>query len=777
MMPNSENQRTTRKMKSNTRYRRKKTLMQKTLMPKIILLALGFLPLLSADECGYHASLVGKEDFYLTQPFQKNISIDLQDYFSTFDEITAYKDLFVKQFSNYSTNARLDSLEPYPLIPFTEDQNLIHIKEEIPSFRASRECSLRNAQLVRITNLTKDKIKQVLIDHGIPYVPFLGIGYQSSVYTPNQGFEFFDTPPSGSKTILKLHELSLPFLDMQGNIAYPPTTDTSSTPTIGTTTISPVGKRSVTTFSPEDNDVYKSQVLCAKTNNPWDLLRNRDSWFKLYNKVSKTLNTLSKAIPKFGSVRNTLKTLPSKANSVLNLIKIQAPTYLKNIAKVLKTFSTSSPWEKANFSVLDTFKNLIKDVKKTVSTLGRSKGMLTMTEGNPSFIISDVDESNWLGKLNLDEDVFGIAGPILVEPVGHSIQASKVVSRPTIQPIVNNGREDSLSNANVEIDNYVVNLNLKIYDRINDKLSKYLVRPNIIKNKVTTATHVVRTKKSSYALIRQPSLTNCFRKEEEAYPICHSLDFQKDLGLDNFNKAKSISCGNSLFSKDYDPKFLECPLADAPETTLAYRAHCTLQEESSDDIVDNNMAAIVSSTKPISLRLMCDDVSKMDAKSFEVSNFPIQISTPCEVQEIKEDTSVTLLPQLNKDFVQNQFSTEILTQTPNIVKPSFNFPWQHPAAMPITIALSISIPILVITIFATALTCILTKTPFCKPKLKRKPSLNEIPLEDIKPVEVERFLEEYALTRGLPDYTRLSNLLNRTSRPSSRRNSFSRQYP
>jgi len=91
-------------------------------------------------------------------------------------------------------------------------------------------------------------------------------------------------------------------------------------------------------------------------------------------------------------------------------------------------------------------------------------------------------------------------------------------------------------------------------------------------------------------------------------------------------RAKSISCGNSLFSKDYDPKFLECPLADAPETTLAYRAHCTLQEESSDDIVDNNMAAIVSSTKPISLRLMCDDVSKMDAKSFEVSNFPIQIN-------------------------------------------------------------------------------------------------------------------------------------------------------
>jgi hypothetical protein len=223
----------------------------------------------------------------------------------------------------------------------------------------------------------------------------------------------------------------------------------------------------------------------------------------LYNKVSKTLNTLSKAIPKFGSVRSTLNTLPSKVDSVLNLIKIQAPNYLKNIAKVLKTFSTSPPWEKANFSVLDNFKNLIKDFKKTVSTLGRSKGMLMMTKGNPSFIISDMNESNWLSKLNLDKDVFGIAGPILVEPVGHLIQASKVVSKPTIQPIVNNGREDSLSNAKTELDNYVVKTNLKIYDRINDKLSKYLVRPNIIKDKVATATHVVRTKKSSYALIRQ----------------------------------------------------------------------------------------------------------------------------------------------------------------------------------------------------------------------------------------------------------------------------------
>ncbi len=128
----------------------------------------------------------------------------------------------------------------------------------------------------------------------------------------------------------------------------------------------------------------------------------------------------------------------------------------------------------------------------------------------------------------------------------------------------------------------------------------------------------------------------------------------------------------------------------------------------------------------------------MEEKNLEFFKELLQINTPCEIQEIKKDTAVTLLPQLNKNFVQNQFSTEILTQTPNIVKPS-DFPWQHPAAMPFIIALSILISLLVFTILATALTCILIKTQ-CKLKLKRKPSVKDITIEELKPVEVERFL-------------------------------------
>jgi hypothetical protein len=129
------------------------------------------------------------------------------------------------------------------------------------------------------------------------------------------------------------------------------------------------------------------------------------------------------------------------------------------------------------------------------------------------------------------------------------------------------------------------------------------------------------------------------------------------------------------------------------------------------------------------------------------------------------------LQQLNKDFVQNQFNTEILTQTPNIVNPSDSF-WHHPATMPINIALSVTIPIVVFTIFAIALTLILSRSQ-CKPKLKRKASLKYITLEDLRPVEVEIFLQDYALEKSHPDYSRLPFPLNRTSRPVSRCNSFS----
>jgi len=42
--------------------------------------------------------------------------------------------------------------------------------------------------------------------------------------------------------------------------------------------------------------------------------------------------------------------------------------------------------------------------------------------------------------------------------------------------------------------------------------------------------------------------------------------------------------------------------AKGPKATIAYRAYCTFQEKSGNDIIDNKMAAIVSQSKPVSLK-------------------------------------------------------------------------------------------------------------------------------------------------------------------------------
>ena len=72
--------------------------------------------------------------------------------------------------------------------------------------------------------------------------------------------------------------------------------------------------------------------------------------------------------------------------------------------------------------------------------------------------------------------------------------------------------------------------------------------------------------------------------------------------------------------------------------------------------------------------------------------------------------------------------------------------------MSITTALSIAILRFVITIFATALACILSRSQY-KLKLKNNHFLTDTPIESLKPVQLQRFHQDYALKRGFPNYT------------------------
>ena len=64
--------------------------------------------------------------------------------------------------------------------------------------------------------------------------------------------------------------------------------------------------------------------------------------------------------------------------------------------------------------------------------------------------------------------------------------------------------------------------------------------------------------------------------------------------------------------------------------------------------------------------------------------------------------------------------------------------------MSITMALSIAILRFVITIFATALACILSRSQY-KLKLKNNHFLTDTPIDSLKPVQLQRFHQDYAL--------------------------------
>jgi hypothetical protein len=101
-----------------------------------------------------------------------------------------------------------------------------------------------------------------------------------------------------------------------------------------------------------------------------------------------------------------------------------------------------------------------------------------------------------------------------------------------------------------------------------------------------------------------------------------------------------------------DTGFLKCPLATAPDYTLAHRARCS---------PSGVPTAIVSSARPLRIGLVCDNVV-MDSKDFKL--FPVRIETECEISEISNDSRKPLLPQFHSDFLQNQKIENIATETP-----------------------------------------------------------------------------------------------------------------
>ena len=117
-----------------------------------------------------------------------------------------------------------------------------------------------------------------------------------------------------------------------------------------------------------------------------------------------------------------------------------------------------------------------------------------------------------------------------------------------------------------------------------------------------------------------------------------------------------MDCGNALASDDSEPDFVKCPLQKAPKYPLAHRVQC------------HNSSAVLSSNKPLKIRIYCDSISRQPVK---LDTFPVYLNTECEIRLLDnkaEKTETILLPQLATKFVQDRV-LDVVPRTFTTIKP------------------------------------------------------------------------------------------------------------
>ena len=602
---------------------------RRMIRPAIIFIIFG-IHLINADKCGHYATLVEKQRFILTQPYNGNLSVNFEDFFRTFENISTVLPEFRAKLEQYSSVEKIMETEPQPLIPFEDKTNLFFIKDNVTTFSASEECNKNKGQLVSVNQQNRAQIAAILKSLNATSTPFLGFAYQDSVYSPLQ-MDFLDKPAS-SDAISAVHTKGTPVLFSNNRINYPVKMK------VLTTTTAPSGRRKrQTTSAPATIETTKedftSPVLCAKPNNPWDLLPNRASWLKTYNTLTSKIRQLEKLLFDADTIKRVLGSFPKAVNDVAShALRLQTPAFLKDIATTLRKFTTSSAWDSSTMATMNEFTKLIFDIKGAIRFFkNRSGNIFQLTSTNKKFIHPFPDETTWLSHINLnDESSYGMRGPV-------SIQLKEMETR-------EKGTSSLDFKAMVSFD---------IYHHHNDEAVIYAVKPNIINGAITDVTHVVTTASKTYATTSEPFPSNCgtitIREELEPLQICKQVQtpsMSRDL-----HQHQLALCGQALQSAAATPIFSNCPTITAPATPYAYRAFCQPFEQT----------AIVNSIKPLSLVFICDTQTELPR---EYSSFPVQIKTACEIQESSTSGQQVLLPQLNADYYQDPTINEISTSPP-----------------------------------------------------------------------------------------------------------------
>ena len=554
------------------------------------------------DICGKHAILVETSKFFVSQPFKQDIPLDFKQFIDIFANLDEHMSKFEAIAANYSTEQLLSDKEPLGLIPFTPTKNLFKVttmQKQIPL-----ECQKQNAQVVGMEPQEKSLLVEILKKQNLSMVPFFTFPLQQSIYSPN--LQIIDSPVDASTKISPIANTLFPYLLSDGSISYP-LSNSNSTDAVST-------------------------ALCSKPNNYWDRPIFRTTFLS-------TLRAITNSLPKIKTLKDTISKLPlgfkNLATSSLPLVAakylLSVPPVVSEIRSFFQKFNNIESWESSTPEQFKEFTKVVRDVKTLTKQYKNGKNLPTSNifsnflSSSKSITVPNVNTDQLLNYFKLDQDQFGIDGPVTIQPISQSPDALPTSIMATITT--------------------------RIYDKT-DILKIYTVKPLLHNNNIITVTHVTRGERFSQASIQEPTPFGCSTINDDK--VCRG--FQTP-GVEDDYQHNLLACGRALTLKN-DADISKCPWTPAPNLTLAYRSEC----------IPGTQSVVLSSASPVAISTVCDNVV-VNSQIFKT--FPTYIDTECEIRATLNDAERVLLPQLQIDFHQQQQIGNVFTEpTPLLTTPA-----------------------------------------------------------------------------------------------------------
>ena len=546
--------------------------------------------ILAADICTSRASLILVDEFYMKQPFSSEVELDLSNYNEEFQSIATDAEKFASIAMKYDSEKELDELEPSPLIPFTPTINLIQVNSTQKEYTG--DCNKLNAKVLEIEPHLIPLLGNILKTLEIAQTPIRTfVDRMKTVINPHGSFLKTANPPTAEE-ITKMQDY-FPLIDPEGSISYPGSAIT---------------------------EVTKLFAFCMKPNNHWDRKGpNRQKWLTTLHKILPSVSTAKTWGTIFTTVISRLPLQSSLYKQMTDKLVLNTPLPLTRICKFLQKYNNNLNWESSIPSDFNTFLEYVNDFK-TVARLFKQKSVTTTTTTispqpvAPSTIlplmsVASLDLDRLQRFINMDPSKVNITGSIETIPLFRH-DNNRITARAVFQQ-------------------YSETDNVKIYN----------VKPVIYLGSVTTVTHVIGTFKNFLASLLTPTPFGCTMEEEEDHLIKVCQGYTTP-GLSQLSPELSLNCGSALASDDSESDFSKCPSQTAPHRPLAHRVKC------------HNSSVVLSSNKPLVIRIYCDNISKRPLK---LENSPSYLNTDCEIRLVdKNNVEAILLPQHNTKFLQER---------------------------------------------------------------------------------------------------------------------------